>query len=471
MGGFTPGGNGEGNGGAGFPSIPVPDFRDQGKQFSQGVKDSGWIVDFWVSFWLSIWKGLMALISWLVDAIDLLLSVFVQILTALQGGKGEGAARLIAETLTDLMGVEIDPGLIQRGFGKGTMGAMRAVGATFFKQLQAEMEPGPPFQVTPQTGLNAAETFIGFVLAFAIRQGNVEFLCELLPEQLRVFEGLREYGELMAKNLGLGRLTRLALAPLFKVLIQDPLTWHLNSTYHPTRMGESMAIKAWAMGKLSDQDLATEISYAGYDPALTEILQNEYSGKLSVSDVERLSAAGRIDEESAIFAIQRAGVQRGTADLMLDAERRRSAAGVVQELVLDIRKMFLDHFISADNRNALWSALPLADVQRQLLATEADTMFQFPTKRLSLAEMQTAFVQGIIDLTDLQTYLSDEGYSSDDQNTLAQLTLLKLETDAAKVQLAEFAYKKAVAKAQAKGLPIPPPPAILATAGFPGQLP
>jgi len=156
---------------------------------------------------------------------------------------------------------------------------------------------------------------------------------------------------------------------------------------------------------------------------------------------------------------------------MLDAERRRSAAGVVQELVLDIRKMFLDHFISADNRNALWSALPLADVQRQLLATEADTMFQFPTKRLSLAEMQTAFVQGIIDLSDLETYLSDEGYSADDQNTLAQLTLLKLQTDAAKIQLAQYAYAKAKAKAAKKGEPPPPPPAILATAGLPGILP
>jgi len=471
MGSFTPPGNGEGNGGAGFPSIPVPDFREQGKQFSQGVEDSGWIVKFFTTWILTIFKGSLVILRQVVDNLDFIFSVFMQVLSTLQGSQGTGAARLAAETLSDLLGVEVSPEVIQEGYRKGYVGGARAVGARFFDQLKKEMEPGPPGYVTPQTGLFAAETFLGFVMSFAIRQGNLEFLVEMLPEEWRWFTGLREYGELMAKNLGLGRLTRLALTPLFKVLIQDPLTWHLNETYHPTRMGESMAIKAWAMGKLSDADLATEISYAGYDPKLTEILTNEFSGKLSVSDVERLNAAGRIDEESAIFAIRQAGVQQGTAALMLDAERRRSGAAVVQQLVLDIRTMFLDRFISAENRDALWSALPLPEIQRSLLAVEADTMYQFPTKRLSLAEMQTAFVQGIIDLSDLETYLSDEGYSADDQNTLAQLTLLKLQTDAAKIQLAQYAYAKAKAKAAKKGEPPPPPPAILATAGLPGILP
>jgi len=471
MGGFTTG-NGGDNGGA-LPSIPVPDFREQGKQFSQGVKDSGWIVDLVTAWWLAIVKGTLAVLRQIVDDWDYLFSFAMQLLSVLQGNQGAGAARLIAETLMDLLGVEhIDPAVIQKGFSHGYIGGARAVGAEFFHVLLKELEPAASGAIQPKDGLNAAETFLGFVLGYAIRQGNTEFWIEMIPEEYRWFiGGLREYGELMAKNLGLGRLTRLALQPLFKVLIQDPLTWQLNQEFHPTRMGEGMAIKAWAMGKLSDQDLATEISYAGYDPKLTEILQNEFSGKLSVSDVERLNAAGRIDEESAIFAIRQAGVQQGTAALMLDAERRRSGAAVVQQLVLDIRKMFLDRFISAENRDALWSALPLPEIQRSLLAVEADTMYQFPTKRLSLAEMQTAFVQGIIDLSDLETYLSDEGYSSDDRNTLAQLTLLKLETDAAKIQLAKYAYAKAKAKAAKKGEPPPPPPAILATAGLPGILP
>src|SRR5260370_12761142 len=117
---------------------------------------------------------------------------------------------------------------------------MQVFGGDLYKLLEEEFKPTSG---DLQAGDDApAQRFLGFLMNFAIRQGNIECLTGFLPEEFRVGEGFRAYGELMAKNLGLGRLARQALRPLIQTLVADPLMSKLQEQYLPKRTAPSPAI-------------------------------------------------------------------------------------------------------------------------------------------------------------------------------------------------------------------------------------
>jgi hypothetical protein len=451
-------------------NVPAPNFVEQGKAQGQGLSASGWFDDIIRKYILAHVSGPGAIISGLASVVDDLIAVYVAFIGAAQAKDSPGLFTLISTVLSDLLGAEVSADAVNKAWkAGGSMAAFKAVGAglwgTFIQQI------GSPAALTPESGLAAAQGFMGYLLGFAVREGNVALLASIIPEELRVLEGIDEYARAMRSSLGFGRMARQALHPLIQTLITDPLQWYVNRQYHPKLLGESVAVKAFNMDAINQDRLNLELSYAGYDPALYPVILTEHTPQLSVADVSVLSAAGKMSEDTAIYAIRQLGYTAGGADAKLDAERRRSADGAVQQLIIDIRTAFINGYISADSRNALWSALPVPQVQLQLLELEADTMAGFPRKRLTLSEVQSAFVEGLLDSTDVATFLKVEGYSGDDALTLWYQTLLKLGTQQAKMAVAQFAYDKAKAKAQAAGLPEPPPPAILAETPLENPLP
>jgi hypothetical protein len=462
--------NGSGNGSGGLSGLDIqaPNFTDQGMAQSLGGMAAGWIDDLVRKNVLSHTSGASAILAALGSGFDDLMAIFVAVVGKIQAGDTPGFFTLLSEVLGDLLGVEMSPDAVTAAWKRGGQkGAFKQVGASLWNTFIDEI--GNPATLTPESGLASAQGFMGYLLGFSVREGNIAMLTSLIPEEWRIMDGMEEYAQGMRASLGFGRMARQALHPLIQTLITDPLQWYVNKTYKPKLLGESVAVKAFNMGAVDQNRLNLELAYAGYDPALNEVIQTEHTPHLAIADVAVLTAAQKMDEDSAIYAIRQSGYTEGDAALKLDSERRRSADGAVQQLITDIRNAFMNGYISADNRNALWAALPLPQIQLSLLQLEADTMFALPRRRLSLAEVQSAFVEGLLDSTDVMAFLGLEGYSSDDQLTLWYQTLLKLGTNEAKMAVAKYTYEKAVAKAQAAGQPVPPPPAILAEQpGIPG---
>jgi hypothetical protein len=453
--------------GAGF-NIPAPNFSEQGMAQTLGGMEAGWIDDLIRKHLLAHGSGGAALLAALASNVDDLLSVYVNFIGAAQAGGTPGFFTLLSTLLGDLIGVDISADAVNAAWKRGgPKTAFKAVGAAYWKALLDQLNP--PATLTPEGGLASAEGFLGYLLGFSIREGNIAFINSVIPEEYRVMDGIDEYAEAMRSSLGLGRMARQALHPMIQTLIAEPLQWYVNKTYKPKLLGESVAVKAFNMGAVDQARLDMELSYAGYDPALYPVITTEHTPHLSTADVAVLSTAGKMNEDSAIYAIRQSGYTEGDAALKLDAERRRTADGAVQQIVTDVRNAFINGYIGPETRNALWSALPLPIIQQQMLQLEADTMAGQPRRRLSLAEVQSAFVEGLLDSTDVSTFLKLEGYSDDDQLTLWYQTLLKLGTQQAKMAVAQYTYDKAKAKAEKAGEPIPPPPAILAeTSGIPG---
>jgi len=78
----------------------------------------------------------------------------------------------------------------------------------------------------------------------------------------------------------------------------------------------------------------------------------------------------------------------------------------------------------------------------------ASELLAHPRKRLTFAQMTTAFVDGIVSVDEVANYLHEEGYREDDIAILLQIDLLKLQA----------AHAKAAAKKAKTPKPVVPPP-------------
>ncbi len=70
-------------------------------------------------------------------------------------------------------------------------------------------------KITPLSGVRAAATFSGLAINFGTANGLLAFLGGIVP--FGHVDEIREIGEEVAKNLGIGRLQRLALAPIVQI--------------------------------------------------------------------------------------------------------------------------------------------------------------------------------------------------------------------------------------------------------------
>src|SRR5437899_1938608 len=220
-----------GDGGPDVPVVTTPDLGQRAALEDAGHEKSGYITFVLKAAASCVGEVLKVTITILAAGFDEILSILVPFITAGQGIGTGGFYDLVAALLSDLLGVEVSSESLQAAHGqRGTIGAMQAAGADFFNVLANELlgksqsaeagegiaglpgAPGTP--LTPEQGVKAAQAFLGFVLSFSVRQGNVAVLTDALSWHL--LGQMREYGEMMAQNLGLSRLSRQAMRPFMQ---------------------------------------------------------------------------------------------------------------------------------------------------------------------------------------------------------------------------------------------------------------
>jgi len=454
-------GNGQPTNGDGIPDIPVTSFRSQAQQQTEGWTLSGTFAKIWAYLWASIWPGILCAISWFAGHFDEILSKVVQVFGALQATDQPGFYDMTASIMEDLLGFPVSGAEMRAASRKGgAIAGARVIGQKLVDQLRRELETTK--EVTPDSGVAAANAFIGFCMGFAIRQGNVDFFSEILPEQIDVIKGLRGYGEEMAKQLGLGRLSRRALQPLVQTLVADPLTWKLNSQYHPTKLGTSEALRLVARRAISEDLFQQEMDYSGLRKEYSEPLREAAYTQFSASQIHSLFKWSAFDETTWERRAVAAGYNLGDMRILQRLSEIEDADSDVQSMKALLKTQLLAGDISLDEFQTKLDELPLAQEEKDRFSQLIYATLAKPRAKLTLAQVESAVVEGILDITDMQDWLNKQGYSDDDALTLQYITLAKLSGSAEKKRVAQFKYDKQVKAAEKKGEPIPPPPAILA---------
>lgn len=419
------------------------DPRQKSKLQALGQKDAGWFNNLWAALWASILSAAKKTVTEFATSLDEVMAFMGQFFILAQGEKNSSFYDLAATILGDLTGVEVDAAAMKAASTRGDrLKAMEIFGGDLYDLLEEEFKPSSGSIDAGDDG--PAKRFLGFLLNFAIRQGNIATLVEMLPEEIRIGEGFRAYGELMAQNLGLGRMARRALQPLIQILVADPLMYKLQNDFRPKRLGPSSAIKKFFRDPTFEQDMRNELAQEGYSDDRMQDL---------ITDLRPLLDVRELIDHTFRFGDTTVVVGGGTS---LDLKGRLAQRGYsdtdIQQLIEvqrpilkenEIGLLFTNGVIDHELASSYMAKLGY-DPDTAELALRAHSLQHQHQHRLGLGELKRAFKENVIDLLELKAHLSSQGYSDDD---IQIITLDLLQPTTGKVRQLSLAEIKAGYKA------------------------
>lgn len=429
--------------------VSTPDQKKLGHDHGQGLKESGIMGHLWAVLFCSLIAGLEIIINALVGVFDEILALFVGLVTAAQGTNTPGFYRLTAKILNDLLGVDVAGSELEAAARTGGLiGGMKQTGADFFNVLLNELlgkqpsihggpaglpgSPGTP--LTPDQGLTGAAAFLGFILSFAVRQGNLETISTALPESFRMFEGIRSYGELMAKNLGLGRLSRRVLTPILQETVVGPMQRKLNQQYRPANLDTKQIASAHIRGDFDNSDFSNRLAMLGYtDDDIVVLLRDTYT-RLSVGELFTLHETGNLSDSDNLKAMQALGYN--TFDVPLFRQAR------ALELVRTIDRAYIVTAITDLHHGLIDLATFTADVDATILTPEEKAAYKrnganraaARGRLLSINFLKKAYLNSSITLGEYLAHAAELGYEQSDIDILEQELLVEQKAEAAKIK-------------------------------------
>jgi hypothetical protein len=439
------------------------------RQFIRGWVSSGWLERAIVTFLSAFGFAFQPFIA---KAMSLYDSVLASLGTIFLGAQAQGTAGfylLAASMMSDLLGIEVDGNkLFQDLQSKGRTAAMTDLGGALFQTLASEFAgeaqkvtgqrftapPGlglaglPVKDFAPGDGISAAKTFLGFVTAFAIREGNTDVLRDLpIARQWGLLDTFKDFAEDFSKSLGLGRLLRVAVRPLMQVMVATPLQQDLFTQYRPTLLDLTQILRAWKVGALTDADKNAELAKHGYSDKRITALESYENRPLAFRYYQTARAARKalpaelqLSDDDISARLRRDNYDLPTSQGWFVLEDHDPARRVSLLYAEHYVTQFLQGHIGFD---AIKAFLDQASKATGVLLTagEWDALKQLvesvsvnPVLRirhLPVFTLQNAYIDGTISLDELEAHLRQLGFAEADVTILTLETLFKSKEKAA----------------------------------------
>lgn len=432
------------------PELPENDFQAVGRDIAKGQKEAGWFDAFWTAlydlipkFLASIAIGLIKLFGWA--------AVYVaRIFLEARKGTEDVLAEASAVAVADLFGIDVQTNWFKQMQNTGQRSTLPKNAAEgVLAALGGSFQGDPTEQLAPSSV--RAEQFVTTVMNLSIEGWLEGWMMEALSAgQLETFAELKD---IVANALGLGRMTRRVLAPPLKILVEDPFTWKLNNIYRPNLFAVSTAVRQYVRGRLTREELDTELGYQGWSAKRVEGLINEAQLHLPVNDLITLVAHKELDGDAATQMLKDQGYSDTMAAQALRIEYLKRGDTLAMEaarqaieawLAGTILESDLPHYIEQDG---------ITDQERAYLYILKDLKAATKRKQFSIAQATTMVETGIWDIDRFKTWAIVEGYNDDDERDLELLLFSKIKTkadaDAAKAKKAADAKAKAASTAAA----------------------
>jgi hypothetical protein len=456
------------------------DPRQRARLEAEGQKDAGWAGNFWATLWASIFHAAGNIVSVAAESVDWFFALIAIFFRKAQAEDNPAFPILTAALIEDLTGVKVDADKIAAAkLGSGRLAEMNEVGKSLFNLLAAEflatataatnLEGGAPegtgigglpaTALSPEQGIDAAHRFLGFVMSYAIRQGNIDVLSEAVP--LKLLQGFRGYGENLARNLSLGRLVRMALRPFVDVTLATPLEWALLKQYRPTGLGPSEMIRAYFRDAATFDQVRESLARKGFSEENIGRMVTDARPLLSNSELIKGFFRGIIDEQLVRAEFQHRGYVTGQIDALIEEARPRLSTN---ELMALLKHEYIDEdFVLQEIRRQGFTeqdgGLKLTALRLLEHTPKAGTVGS--SRELTVPQLRKALIEAIIDVKEFNDYLEFLGYQGDELEILRLDALLELsnaaEIAAAKKARADAkAARDAAAAAKKAGTPLSP---------------
>jgi len=312
-------------------------------------------------------------------------------------------------------------------------------------------EFGDAASITPDSGRAAARRFSGLMINFGTATGVLATLGGLVPAIH--LDDIREIGEQVAGNLGLGRLGRQVLRPVVQILMEEPYKWWINERFRPTQFTALDVVNPYTAQTMDPKLVHDSLALQGYSDDKISALIQLHQKKISESDAFLLLEHDQGTEDDFLLRMKNLGYS------LTDAEMQKHIMLIKEEVaiqtrIVDVAMASYRHgVITRDEFSAVVKQAISEPSLQALTMTLADFNSRLPHRSLIIGELTQMLTQNVITLDDFDTYLENLGYSPQDTDNLRILTLLNINAKeaAAKAKAAAAAAKTAAAAAKAAG--------------------
>lgn len=358
--------------------------------------------------------------------------------------------QVIAASLSELLGVDISAADLPTGQGaEGINARVLAIGSKLHDLLGSEF--GINGVITPEAGAANARKFSGFAINFAVSSAFIAILSE--AESFGILKEFRELGVEVAQAIGLGRMVRLALQPLIRNAVQQPYDLYLKSLMRPDRLSEAQVARALYAGDIDTTTARQMLAEKGYADNLIDILLADLAGKVAATELARLVRYNVLTEEQALQHLRKQGIPQEDATLLLKGTLAERGDAQVSAILANLETARLEGFMGQAEFEANLADLPLSDEEQRLYKKRVGIQLERARKHITFAQAKTGIVEGIVDFSFLDQWLTNQGYSDEEHLILTYEVIQALAAADAKAK-AKAATAKKIAAA---GKPVPPP--------------
>jgi hypothetical protein len=428
------------------PETAPPDFKTIGQTFAatqteaqKALREAPGSFD-WL--WRQLLKWVGAVLGIAVDIVSLMLEQVFRIFN----GADPSVNQLIAVVMGGMFGSEVPVNFgasIKDAAGRKEMTA--SIARVFINALakgQNSTQGLQPSDEGMQAFMEAAAhmAFEGWLMGWLAEAGTLG--------QMETFAELKD---IMESSLGVGRMARRVMQPALKVLVEDPYTWKLNQTWHPTLLSAKEAVRFYLRGGIDRGGLQAIMDRHGYQSTLVDELIWDEVKPIGPGDIETLRFHGDMDDTAAVNALKRMGYDEANAKNQLQAMQYNRYDAMHRRKLDECLALFKAHRMTQAEFNSEVGLTGLAkdekDHYEKMAALEVLYHAQF-----SLAEAELLFKKHLIDVTQLEALLTDYyHYSPQQQMDLELLLAVEIKTadDAATAKAAAASRRKAADQAKA----------------------
>jgi len=354
--------------------------------------------------------------------INPILTAFFATLGQVRKGVTTSMGDTTAEVLNEFLGTDLDGSVLETGQTSDELLAKcERIGTAILDRLEFEFTRNET--VSPDSGAKAARTFAGYAANFGIQNAIVSLIAGCIPEVH--IDDIRELGEDVASNLGLGALVSSALNPLVNNTIVKPYNRQLNAKYQQDILGIAELGRWFLRGTGTAESVKQLMREWGYsDEQLTELI-SQLQPRLGSAEWNVLTALGIAPTDQ----MQLQDVGRGMPDQLvklkqvyetfhrLQRPRQRALQAVISQISAG--------FLQPSDLDKLLSELNVPEDEQAIWRITTGYVYERVRKRLSQADMLFLYEAAQITDSDVSAWAAAEGYSFNDQQQLLTLFQLK----------------------------------------------
>ena len=401
--------------------------------------------------WLAVLLGAVGdVAAFLAQLFALILSPFfaaaLQFLDGVRKGIDPTVGAISVQVLNEFLGTDFTQQNLPLGLGTGDhLARAQATGSLLMNQLVTEFSPPGGAAVGPSTA--PAATFAGLAVNFGIASAIMGVIGGMIPETH--LDELRELGEEVAQNIGLGRLVRRALQPLIQILVANPMTWAINTQYLPTQFSIGELINPYAQTSVDQTHLFAAMNLLGYSNDKIQAIIEMHQKRLNPGDVKLLLDYGSWDQPTSEAYITKLNWPAELTPTVLLLEELKEERAWNNKLVAELETEVKNGNVTIDEFETVIRGLPYSKPVQDIIIGTVQYKVKAHVEKtkvahLGYAQLKQAFEQGIATITDLTDRWTAQGYSQADQDILTFLVLFDLQQfEAAQAKKAATAAKKA----------------------------